>query len=1192
MTSYYNAFVSYGRADSKAFALRLNQRLAAAGLRIWVDLNDIPLGVDFQQEIDQGIQASDNFIFIIAPHAANSSYCRSEIERALQYNKRIIPLLHVETIDRDTWQQRFPQGGDRDWQDFQDRGLHTSFIHLHSAIRRINWINFREGIDDFEVAVQGLLELCQREQDYVHHHTVLLTQALAWQPQQPPHLLLVGEERQRAEAWLKQRFQSGQPPCLPTDLHYEFITESIKNANNLMTQVFLAYAEVDGAIAAAIRRALMRQGITVWTSQQDIATGTDFQQAIDQGIEGADNLLYLLSPASLQSSYCQHELDYALALHKRIIPMQVTAVAPDQVPTALAALQYIDLAGLSADPAQQQAQIQVKIGDLLRILQQDETYYNQHKVLLVKALKWERQHRNPTMLLRGSSLHQAESWLQLARPRSQHQPTPLQTDFITESLRLPPASFLDVFVSYSRTDSAFARRLNEALQVQGKTTWFDQESIPPGADFQQEIWRGIEQSNYFLFVLSPSAVESSYCATEVEHAQQLNKRVVTVLHRPVDPATLHPILAAVQWIDFSQGPRNFSSRFEQLIRTLDTDEDHLRAHTRLLVRAIEWQTRQRRDSLLLRRGDDLEAAEDWLTQGLEKQPRPTPLQVEYLKASRVADEAHQKAVIATLTEAQHKANRRLRLGAAGMVALLLLGALLGLVAQQAVSQVSRYRTEAQEAKRAAQTASDEKATVQEQLSTTRRRAVTQMQRVNQELAVAKTEAETAQGQLAEAITRLNQLEGNQVSPVNSLPPESSRPGLLARLPRQPTPRPGPEQPDYRAPGSNTGPTGPGEVPPPVTPTAPAGRRGSYLYDLSGQLVAALTESSPRFSPDGKYIVTTTPTNDSGRSILYTATGEEVTQLMGQSPRFSPDGKYIATTTGDTSTLYSLPTLTTVALQGRYPVFSPGGDRLATYSADGFSYLYDMTGDLAGSSPVRFPGQYPKFSADGQWLLTSQGDRSYLYAIAAEKMVELAGHSPSFSPNRQQVVATAPDNHSSYLYDLTGRQWGSLQGGYPSFSAQGSYIITHQSTPEGKTVSYLHNQSGDLLASFPGTFRALSPDHRFLLVTEGQRSVLYTLAGDKLRDYEGDRGIFSPDGLLVMTIAAGDRSNLYTLSGDKIAQLDGQNPTFSPGGQYIVTFSKAGQSYLYDRSGQPIRQFAGQFPRFSPSGTQLTTDGPQ
>ncbi|NEQ28118.1 MAG: toll/interleukin-1 receptor domain-containing protein, partial [Microcoleus sp. SIO2G3] len=92
MNKFCDAFISYGRADSKAFATQLHGRLLKQGLKVWFDQNDIPLGVDFQNQIDEGIEKAHNFLFIIAPHSINSPYCRKEIELAIKLNKRIIPL--------------------------------------------------------------------------------------------------------------------------------------------------------------------------------------------------------------------------------------------------------------------------------------------------------------------------------------------------------------------------------------------------------------------------------------------------------------------------------------------------------------------------------------------------------------------------------------------------------------------------------------------------------------------------------------------------------------------------------------------------------------------------------------------------------------------------------------------------------------------------------------------------------------------------------------------------------------------------------------------------------------------------------------------------------------------------------------------------------------------------------------------
>ncbi|NET06178.1 MAG: TIR domain-containing protein [Symploca sp. SIO2B6] len=613
MKSFFDTFISYGRRDSKAFATKLHHRLIQWGLRVWFDQNDIPLGVDFQNQIDDGIERSHNFIFIIAPHSVKSQYCLKEIELAIRLNKRIIPLLHVEPSD--CWDK------------------------MHPTIGRINWIYFQEDKDNFEDSFEGLTKLIQQHNDYVQQHTKFLVKAQEWaRNQKQNNYLLVGEERKQAESWLKRRFKKEQAPCIPTDLHCEFITESTKNGNNLMSQVFLSYSEYNRGVMEKITKSLRRYGLTVWTNKTDIQTGIQFQEEIDHGIEGASNIVYLISPDSLESKYCQQEIEYALTLKKRIIPLLIAPTELTSIPSHIKAIQFIDLKN-----HQEQAVYNRKFDKLLKVLKEDERYYEDHKVLLVKALKWERQNCNYSILLRGHNLEYYHNWLKVNRKRHNHPPLPLQKEFIEASSAQAVESSLEIFISYSRADSDFARKLNEALQIQGKTTWFDQESIPPGSNFQEEIYRGIQNSDNFLFIISPKSVNSPYCADEVEYAQSLNKRFITILHQQVSTSELHPVLRKVQWIDFNQYDGDFYANFSELVRTVDTDRDYVRSHTKWSQQAFEWQ-QQDKDKDLLLRGSEFSIAQFWLQEAEQnkRQPTPTNLQKEFINSSREEIEAEEK----------------------------------------------------------------------------------------------------------------------------------------------------------------------------------------------------------------------------------------------------------------------------------------------------------------------------------------------------------------------------------------------------------------------------------------------------------------------------------------------------------------------------------------------------------------------
>ena len=202
----------------------------------------------------------------------------------------------------------------------------------------------------------------------------------------------------------------------------------------------------------------------------------------------------------------------------------------------------------------------------------------------------------------------------------------------------------DVFVSYSRRDSAFVSRLAESISAGGKEVWLDTEGIADGEVFPEAIKRAIEGSDAFLFVITPASVASAYCENEVEHAQEMQKRIVPVLREPVPDSQLPAEIRDRNWIPFTED-QEFDAGLTRLVAALDTDLKAAKDHTRWLVKAIEWNGEGRDRSFLLR-GSELNAAESWLASSPEDaDPAPTQLQREYLLASRQAAARRQRALV-------------------------------------------------------------------------------------------------------------------------------------------------------------------------------------------------------------------------------------------------------------------------------------------------------------------------------------------------------------------------------------------------------------------------------------------------------------------------------------------------------------------------------------------------------------------
>jgi len=165
----------------------------------------------------------------------------------------------------------------------------------------------------------------------------------------------------------------------------------------------------------------------------------------------------------------------------------------------------------------------------------------------------------------------------------------------------------DVFVSYARADREFVQLLYDALRERGVTAWVDWEGIPPSAVWMAKVRDGIDGAGAFCFVISPDSVESPACREEVAHAAVGAKRIVPVLRREVTTGLLPDAVSAHNWIRCTRDD-DLDLAVTAIVEAITTDPERVKAHTRLLVRANDWESSRRNRSLLLR-GSELEAAE-------------------------------------------------------------------------------------------------------------------------------------------------------------------------------------------------------------------------------------------------------------------------------------------------------------------------------------------------------------------------------------------------------------------------------------------------------------------------------------------------------------------------------------------------------------------------------------------------------
>jgi hypothetical protein len=197
-----------------------------------------------------------------------------------------------------------------------------------------------------------------------------------------------------------------------------------------------------------------------------------------------------------------------------------------------------------------------------------------------------------------------------------------------------------LFISYSRKDIDFARKLTEAFEGQDLDFWIDWEGIPPSVDWWKEIEKGIEEADIFLFLLSPDSITSNVCKQEIDHAIKNGKRLIPVAVREIDWDNVLPELSKLNFI-FLREIDDFNKGLEKLITAIHTDFEWVQIHRRLQMRALEWD-RGNKDNSFLLRGKDMQDAEAQLVASAGKDPKPTDLQTEYVLKSRQASDRQRR----------------------------------------------------------------------------------------------------------------------------------------------------------------------------------------------------------------------------------------------------------------------------------------------------------------------------------------------------------------------------------------------------------------------------------------------------------------------------------------------------------------------------------------------------------------------
>src|SRR5437667_12370563 len=96
--------------------------------------------------------------------------------------------------------------------------------------------------------------------------------------------------------------------------------------------VFISHTTEDDPVVKKIRQALQSLGIEAWVDSRQLAGGDKLAPEIQNAIKEKTHFIAVLSPTTINSPWVKKEIDYALGLSKKVIPVMLPGIEP----TALA----------------------------------------------------------------------------------------------------------------------------------------------------------------------------------------------------------------------------------------------------------------------------------------------------------------------------------------------------------------------------------------------------------------------------------------------------------------------------------------------------------------------------------------------------------------------------------------------------------------------------------------------------------------------------------------------------------------------------------------------------------------------------------------------------------------------------------------------------------------------------------------
>ena len=120
-----------------------------------------------------------------------------------------------------------------------------------------------------------------------------------------------------------------------------------------------------------------------------------------------------------------------------------------------------------------------------------------------------------------------------------------------------------VFISYSRKDMDFVRKLAGDMETAGYDVWWDITDLRGGDDWVRSLPAAIEASQFFIIVLTPNSTESEWVQKEYTQALTLRKKIIPLMF---EACNVPFALNTINYVNFLSG--EYADNFKNLLSAL------------------------------------------------------------------------------------------------------------------------------------------------------------------------------------------------------------------------------------------------------------------------------------------------------------------------------------------------------------------------------------------------------------------------------------------------------------------------------------------------------------------------------------------------------------------------------------------------------------------------------------------------